>query len=181
MKPGGGSKKGGSYERRICKALSLWHTRGRRDDVFWRTPMSGGRHTVRKQRGTGALSEVGDICSTDPVSKPFIDAFAVECKSRANMHLHSLFTRQHSEKAVKKHKSHTVYEYWLEIRALAVSVGRLPLLIFHGNHLPDMVLLNIAGRQRLRLEIHPIAHFMGDEDLFVYLLDDFVLYAEQVA
>ena len=51
MRKGGGKAKGSSFERLICKELSLWITGGEHQDVFWRSAMSGGRSTVAMKKG----------------------------------------------------------------------------------------------------------------------------------
>lgn len=80
MRPGGGSHKGSSFEREICKRLSLAWTDGERDDVFWRTSGSGARATCRFGRGKATANQYGDICATDPVGVPLTDCFVFELK-----------------------------------------------------------------------------------------------------
>lgn len=75
-----GSKKGGQYEREICKKLSLWWTKNRSDDVFWRSASSGGRATNRKKQGKKTFGHHGDVCLTNPIGKPFLDLFCLEVK-----------------------------------------------------------------------------------------------------
>lgn len=73
-------KKGSQFEREICKLFSLWWTKGKRDDVFWRTSNSGGRATVRSRQGRQTFGQCGDIQATDPIGQPFIDQFSIELK-----------------------------------------------------------------------------------------------------
>ena len=47
MRKGGGKEKGSSFERLVCKRMSMWLSKGERDDLFWRSAMSGGRATVQ--------------------------------------------------------------------------------------------------------------------------------------
>lgn len=75
-----GAKKGSSYEREICKKLSLWWTYGEDDDVFWRTAGSGARATGRRKQGKKTFGQDGDIQATNPIGQPFVDLFAVEIK-----------------------------------------------------------------------------------------------------
>lgn len=58
------SNKGGQYERDVCRALSLWYTRGKRDDLLWRSSQSGGRATQRAKSGKTTAGHYGDICAT---------------------------------------------------------------------------------------------------------------------
>ncbi len=74
------SQKGSSFERTICKQLSLWWTDGDRDDVFWRTSGSGARATMRSKSGRGTKNQYGDIQATDPIGQPLIDLCTIEIK-----------------------------------------------------------------------------------------------------
>ena len=69
------SKKGAAYERDFSKRLSLWWSGGESRDLFWRTPMSGGKATV-DGRGTHA----GDIRAVLPEGEGFTEVFNVELK-----------------------------------------------------------------------------------------------------
>jgi hypothetical protein len=74
------SSKGASFERWVCKRLSMWWSDGEDDSLFWRTSQSGGRATTRRKKGLKTVGHCGDICSTDPSSAPFTKLFAVEVK-----------------------------------------------------------------------------------------------------
>jgi hypothetical protein len=76
--------KGFDYERECCKAISLWWSRGERDDLVWRTAGSGGRATNRAKQGKTTAGHYGDICATDPAVEPLFKAFAVEVKRGFN-------------------------------------------------------------------------------------------------
>lgn len=80
MKAGSGKRKGGAFERLICKKLSLWWTHGKRDDVFFRTASSGGRATQRAKKGKKTFGQYGDIQAADPIGQPLIDTCVIECK-----------------------------------------------------------------------------------------------------
>ena len=81
MRAGGGKAKGSSFERMICKALSLWVSRGEEEDLFWRSAMSGGRATVsRKTTGRTLARQAGDITATAPEGHKLTDLFYIECK-----------------------------------------------------------------------------------------------------
>ena len=80
MRKGGGKAKGSSFERLICKELSLWITGGEHQDVFWRSAMSGGRSTVAMKKGDKLAAQAGDVSSVHILGHAFIDRFTVECK-----------------------------------------------------------------------------------------------------
>lgn len=78
------SSKGSSFERWVCKTLSLWWTGGKSEDCFWRTSNSGGRATVRGKQGKATRSHYGDVCVTDEEGKPLTDMFTIEIKRGYN-------------------------------------------------------------------------------------------------
>lgn len=75
-----GNRKGGQFERQLCRQLSLWWTSGKRDDVFWRSSQSGGRATQRAKSGKSTFGAYGDIAAVDPVGLPFLRVFTLELK-----------------------------------------------------------------------------------------------------
>lgn len=75
-----GSRKGSSWEREICKQLSLWWTYGKDEDVFWRTAGSGARATVRSKQNKNTFGQHGDIQATNPTGQRLIDVCCIELK-----------------------------------------------------------------------------------------------------
>lgn len=80
MKAGSGKRKGGAFERLVCKQLSLWWSGGKRDDIFFRTASSGGRATQRAKKGKKTFGQYGDIQAADPLGQPLMDLCIIECK-----------------------------------------------------------------------------------------------------
>jgi hypothetical protein len=80
----GGSHKGSSFEREICKLLSCWWSKGiegvARDDIFWRSSQSGGRATQRAKFGKKTFGSYGDIAAVDPIGIPLLKVFTIELK-----------------------------------------------------------------------------------------------------
>ncbi len=76
----GGSQKGSSFEREVCTILSRWWTKGKRDDIFWRTSGSGARAKTRSKTKQTTFGQYGDIQATDPVGQPLIDLCTIELK-----------------------------------------------------------------------------------------------------
>lgn len=64
----------------MCKTLSLWWSRGERDDIFWRTAGSGGRATNRQRIGKKTFGQQGDIQATDPIGAPLTKLCTIELK-----------------------------------------------------------------------------------------------------
>ena len=78
--------KGSSYERDVCKQLSLWFSCGTRDDLFWRSSNSGGRATMRAKRGKRTMQGHGDIAATDPMGAPLLELLTIELKRGYSSH-----------------------------------------------------------------------------------------------
>lgn len=76
--------KGSSFERDMCRTLSLWWSKGKRDDIFWRSSNSGGRATVRSRAGRGTFGQYGDVQATDPIGQPLLDLCTIELKRGYN-------------------------------------------------------------------------------------------------
>jgi hypothetical protein len=74
------SAKGSSFEREVCRQLSLWWTNQERDDIFWRASQSGGRATTRAKRGKSTANSAGDVAYLDVIGKPFLDKVCIEIK-----------------------------------------------------------------------------------------------------
>ena len=102
------SSKGSAFERLICTELSLWWTDGERDDVFWRTSISGGRATTRGKKGKQTTGQHGDVAATDPIGKPLIDLITIEIKrGYSKSSIQDLIDR--SDKSAQQE-----YEKWID-------------------------------------------------------------------
>lgn len=71
--------KGGSFELEVAVELSMWWAG--KDDVFYRTPGSGGRFTNRRKAGKTTVNQVGDQLASDPIGQPLMDDWSIECKT----------------------------------------------------------------------------------------------------
>lgn len=132
MRPGGGKTKGAEFERQVCKTLSLWVSNGERQDIFWRSAMSGGRATVAAKRGIKLSTQAGDISAIDPLGNKLIDNFIVECKYHRNIKLETLFTGRKGG----------IYEFWETLSALASKHSKKPMLIFKQNGMEPQVMMD---------------------------------------
>ncbi len=75
-----GKGKGNSFERQICKQLSLWWSHGKDEDVFWRTASSGAMANVRSKKCKKSFGQYGDVQAINPIGQPLIDLFTIELK-----------------------------------------------------------------------------------------------------
>jgi hypothetical protein len=130
MKAGGGKAKGAQFEREVCKALSLWISDGKREDIFWRSAMSGGRATVAAKRGAKLSAQVGDISAVDPMGAAFIAHNIVECKYYRNLKLQTLFTGGKGG----------IFEFWKELEKSAIKNNKTPILVFKQNGMEPWVM-----------------------------------------
>ena len=80
MAKGRGKGKGSQFERDLCTRLSQWWTKDERDDVFWRSTISGGRATARSAKGKKTYGQYGDIQAVDPIGEPLLKAVTIEAK-----------------------------------------------------------------------------------------------------
>jgi len=77
---GRGKGKGSQFERDLCTWLSCWWTHNQRDDVFWRSTISGGRATARTRRGKNTYGQYGDVQAVDPVGESLLKVVTIEAK-----------------------------------------------------------------------------------------------------
>lgn len=140
MKAGGGKQKGASFEREVCVMLSKWVTDGRREDVFWRSAMSGGRATVGHRRGKSHAAQVGDISCIHPDGQSFINVFAPECKFYASLDYQGLLTGKGK-----------LLAFWTEINEQASRYKKRPFLIARQNRLPTYICIDWLGMEELKL------------------------------
>ena len=131
-----GKQKGAGFERDICKALSLWVSKGQNVDLYWRSAMSGGRATVAK----GKVRQAGDITAVAPEGHALTDIFYIECKAYKDINLDCLV----------KGKG-TLLDFWAIASREALVYDKLPMLIFKRNHWPVLVVLDNQGLTALRI------------------------------
>ena len=73
--------KGDGFERDNDRALSLWWSNGKDEDIFWRTSGSGSRATARMKKGKTANLHAGDVTAINPIGKTLEDLFLIEQKT----------------------------------------------------------------------------------------------------
>ncbi len=134
MRKGGSKAKGSSFERKLCKMLSLWVSHGKNEDVFWRSAMSGGRATVAARKCKKLTRQAGDISAIAPEGHILTNRYYVELKHVKNLALLQFFTKG----------SGPLAEYWKKAKQQAALHGLEPLIIARQNNLP-MVLVCTQG------------------------------------
>ena len=134
MRAGGGKSKGSGFERLLCKQLSLWITHGEKEDVFWRSAMSGGRGTRLAAKGRDAQNSAGDITATGAEGHQLTDNFFIEAK----------FYRSLAIEAFLFKNSGTLWKFWNVCVAEAHKHTKAPLLIAKQNGLETFVVARSA-------------------------------------
>jgi hypothetical protein len=107
------SRKGGQYERELCRDLSLWLSYGSDDDCLWRTSQSGGRATQRAKSGKKTEGHTGDLSATNKIGRKFLKRFAVEVKRGYGwMSIVDVFDNPKKKRKSKKGKRRPTYRQW---------------------------------------------------------------------
>jgi hypothetical protein len=145
MRVGGGSQKGAAWEREACRRLSLWITKGERDDLLWRTAMSGGRATIQFRKGLINKSQVGDIGAIDAIGERLLLRHVViECKFRRKVDLALGILRQRG----------LLWKWWAKACSEATTAARQPMMIVRENNTPTLLLITMEGAKRLHILGH---------------------------
>ena len=135
MKPGGGKNKGAQFERDICRSLSLWISNGERQDLFWRSAMSGGRATLGLRKGDVLKSQAGDISSIDMLGHHFLETFLIEVKFYKDLELNALI----------KYNRGSLVNFWDKTVDDAKSFHKKPILIAKQNYSPIFMGMERGG------------------------------------
>jgi len=136
--------KGSSFEREIAKLLSLWFSKGKRDDCFYRTQSSGGRFTSRKKKELDTYLQSGDITSTDSFGEPLSKSWSMEIKSG--------YGRKQNEKIIlfdtldfldSRQKEPVLQKMWAQCTRDAELTNRTPVLIFRRNNRTPCIMFSL--------------------------------------
>jgi hypothetical protein len=133
----GAKQKGSRFERDICRAFSLWVSEYKRNDLFWRTAMSGGVAKIH-----GSDTQLGDVTAVHPMGYPLTENFVIECKWRKTTARGDgfgfgsfIFT-----------EAPVIIRIWeSEVDELASKNNRLPMLIAHPSNRSTIMVLNKVG------------------------------------
>lgn len=126
-----GKQKGASFERDVCKDLSLWISRGKQKDLFWRSAMSGGRATLGMRKGEKLSSQAGDISAVHEKGHILTNVYYVECKFYRKLDLEAFWEGRGKLAA-----------FWKVAQQEAKKHKREPMLIAKQNLIPTLVLVN---------------------------------------
>lgn len=132
-------QKGAEFERTVCKKLSMWASGMLREDLFWRSAMSGGRATfeTRKSREQkGKLSnQAGDVSSISEIGMPLVETFFLEAKHYADLKMDGIVYGATGE----------LRAIWEEPLDKAKMYQKIPLVIAKENFRQPLLLTNEEG------------------------------------
>lgn len=157
-----GKQKGAQFERDVCKDLSLWISKGKRKDLFWRSAMSGGRATLAKKKGEKLKNQAGDITAIDPKGNILTNIFMVECKFYKSLNIEALIIKNKGK----------LIQFWDKAVLEANAYKKLPLLICKQNRLPALLCVNKKGMdffiKRKNTNINHIYLFKNKLHIFIF-------------
>lgn len=130
--------KGASFERDVCKRLSLWVSNLSRQDVFWRSAMSGGRATIQRNKMSklAYTAQSGDVAATHWLGDLLLSKFVVECKHYKSLDIHLPAFGKGTGLLIPQ---------WQKTLAEATADKKLPMMVVKQNRQPMMVLTNAEG------------------------------------
>lgn len=146
-----GHGKGAAFEREVSRRLSLWVTKGERDDLFWRTAMSGGRATLQARKGIVNRAQAGDIGAIDPAGEALLKHITIECKFHKDLViLGSLLTG-----------SGKLSSQWAKHCRESWQSKREPFLIAKENRCPTLLITTERAQHLLSIEAPPTLVIYG--------------------
>lgn len=149
---GRGKRKGGRYERSLCKRLSLWWSELEREDLFDRSSGSGSSATVNSRRGKQMTQRAGDISANGREGSSLLALFTVEAKHYKNLAVAQVVFRGTGK----------LVEFWKQTRK-QTQPGRAPMLVACQDRQPELLVTNTDGAdmlertagRRLRIAVLP--------------------------
>lgn len=119
--------KGGEFERKIAKYLTIWLSGKEKPYIYWRMPGSGSLATISE--ANKELS--GDIHALRLEGAFLTDRFSIECKDgypKANFHQH-----------LKNIKNFEIKDFWLQCLEAAQKAGKHGMLVWKKKGLKEIV------------------------------------------
>jgi hypothetical protein len=147
MRSGGSNDKGGIFERIICRKLSLLVSDNQRDDIYWRSAMSGGRARIQLNKGTVNETQAGDVSAIDELGYWLIRDYIIELKHYASLEISSGLLCN----------TGTLYRFWIKLLKDSKLFDKKPLLIARENYKP-IILLSSIGKAPCTLKPILTAH-----------------------
>jgi len=174
-KKGRGKSKGSNFERKICKELSHWVSKGKRDDLYWRSAMSGGRATIGLGQGIVRKGQMGDVTSIDKLGAVLIRDFVIELKHVKDLNI---------ESGILYGTKGGLVTYWGKLLGECFASGKKPLLIGRSNNRPVVFIVDrvtganlqnaLSRKKKGKNAVSGSRLWSPGLDLAVFLLDEVV-------
>ena len=155
-----GKHKGGAFERKTCKELSMWISRGKREDLFWRSAMSGGRSTVALKKGKKFKTSSGDVSAIGSLGFHLTDKFLIECKHYKNLEFAGLI-----------HNRGKLVAFWQKAQMEALNHSQLPILIAKQNNYPTVTVMCRGGMKSFKLKYRKFDLVVPVFDMYIMTFD----------
>lgn len=125
-------EKGGGWERKVAKELSLWWSYKKSPRIFIRSASSGAWATIHKKEGV--VAQVGDVAAADEEGAAFMRKVFIECKhwAKENSLLFEAILQKRSQ----------ILKWWQECEDRALDVRKQPWLVIKFNHKPPFVMFS---------------------------------------
>ena len=149
--------KGPRNERRLSRALSLLISEGEREDLLWRSAMSGGRATVQRKRGVTNLTQGGDISAIAADSSWLTEEWFIEAKHYKDLEIVSSFIKNKG----------TLARFWSKCISEAESYNKRPMLIAKQNRIPELLIVK-RGQRLNGSAIPPITLRAWNADVYLF-------------
>ena len=160
--------KGASYERSVCRRLSLWVTEGKHDDCFWRSPASGGAATLAGKKLIKQSAHAGDIVATREEGLWLTDDWFVECKAMQNLALEPFVLK----------RAGLLAKHWDKTVAQAAQHDKLPIMFVKPNRLPELAVFPASQKSALyKVEpgITSYLMFIPDYDILIKTMEGLLM------
>jgi hypothetical protein len=161
------SGKGASWEREVCRRLSLWWSKGESDSLLWRTAMSGGRATIQARSGIINTAQAGDIGAIHEDGLPLLKIVCVECKFWRDLDLLAGFIEGRGK----------LFRFWEKHRHDSERIKRQPLMIAKQNRTPALLMTTAEAADRLGFKENAVLCLdwgYDNEYLLAYRFDDVI-------
>ena len=166
MKPGQANKKGGEFERWVCRMLTKWITGQEKPELFWRSATSGAKATMDARKGHKSKMG-GDLVSIDAQGQWFMDCFSLECKDRHDYgNLDLLFIDKGD-----------FLKWWNQCQGDAGRVNKVPMMIVKRYRRDPIVVL--PQWMEMTAPISPAMVFRGSGKLQGLVIYPFLPWLEQ--
>lgn len=122
-----GKAKGSTFERDMCKRLSLWWSAGTSSQIFW-------RNSGLLARVSGCIAhQYGDMHAIDERGQPFVDRISTEFKFYKDLRVLDII-----DKPGKMHV--TLLDHWAQCKRDAEASEREPMLVAKRNFAEPFVM-----------------------------------------